>query len=301
MRTFEVPEAVRKRLRANGSQSWLEALPGLVAGLERDWNISVEGAPFDGGSEAFVSPATMADGTPAILKLLIPREDAVSCHEITALRLAKGEGCALLYREDVQRNAMLMERLGRPLAHSGLPMPRKLQLMCEAAQRLWRPAAGAGLPTGAEKGRWLVDYITASWERLGRPCSERAVEFAVACTERRIAAHDDERAVLVHGDIHEWNALEAAGEYKLIDPDGLLAEREYDIGVIARLEAAESVRAHPTGLAERLAAITGCDATAVREWAAAERLSTAFVCTGMDFQPLGRECLAAAEAAALSG
>jgi streptomycin 6-kinase len=34
---------------------------------------------------------------------------------------------------------------------------------------------------------------------------------ALACAERRVAAHDDERAVLVHGDAHEWNALQAPG------------------------------------------------------------------------------------------
>jgi len=27
---------------------------------------------------------------------------------------------------------------------------------------------------------------------------------ALACAELRVAAHDDERAVLVHGDVHEW-------------------------------------------------------------------------------------------------
>lgn len=298
MRTFELPEAVQKRLRANGRETWIESLPELVASLERDWEISVEGEAFVGGSEALVSCATMADGTPAILKVLIPREDAVSATEAIALRLANGEGCARMYREDAARNAMLLERLGPPLAESGLPREKQLEVMCRAAQRLWRPAADAGLPTGAEKGRWLVDYISTQWELLGRPCSERAVEFALKCTERRIAAHDDERGVLVHGDIHEFNALQAGDSYKLIDPDGLLAEPEYDLGVIARQEPAESLLADPLGLARRLAGLTGRDATAIHEWAAAERLSTAFVCTGMDFQPLGRNSLAAAEAAA---
>jgi streptomycin 6-kinase len=50
-----------------------------------------------------------------------------------------------------------------------------------------------------------------------------------------MAAHDDERAVLVHGDVHEWNALQApGGGFKLVDPDGLVAEPEYDLGVLMR-------------------------------------------------------------------
>jgi streptomycin 6-kinase len=42
----------------------------------------------------------------------------------------------------------------------------------------------------------------------------------------------------VHGDVHQWNALEAPADveqgFKLVDPDGLLAEAEYDLGVIMR-------------------------------------------------------------------
>ena len=47
-----------------------------------------------------------------------------------------------------------------------------------------------------------------TWEELDRPCSERAVDHALACAAHRIEANDDERAVLVHGDVHQWNALE---------------------------------------------------------------------------------------------
>lgn len=301
MRTFELPEAVRKRLRANGSEEWLASLPELVAGLEREWDINVEGSAFFGGSEALVSPATMADGTPAILKVLIPRDDEVAAHEITAMRLGNGEGCARMYRDDPERRAMLLERLGKPLAESGLPPDERLDILCGAAMRLWRPASGAGLPTGAEKGRWLIDFIQETWEELGRPCSERAVTHALSVVKRRIAAHEVERSVLVHGDIHEWNALESPDGYKLIDPDGLLAEPEYDIGVIAREETAESIRNSPQGLSRRLAALTNLDADAIREWAAGERLSTALVCTKASFQPTGRNLLAAAEAAAEAG
>ena len=63
---------------------------------------------------------------------------------------------------------------------------------------------------------------------------ERTIEHALASAERRIDAHDDERSVLVHGDVHQWNALEADGGYGSADPDGLLAEAEYDMGVLMR-------------------------------------------------------------------
>jgi streptomycin 6-kinase len=66
----EVPETVRAFARAAGADGWLAALPGLVARLERDWRITV-GAVYPDATEAFVAAATLADGTPAVLKLLI--------------------------------------------------------------------------------------------------------------------------------------------------------------------------------------------------------------------------------------
>jgi len=42
--------------------------------------------------------------------------------------------------------------------------------------------------------------------------------------------------VLLHGDVHQWNTLQAGVDWKLVDPDGLLAEPEADLGVLMREE-----------------------------------------------------------------
>jgi hypothetical protein len=136
--------------------------------------------------------------------------------------------------------ALLLERLGRPLHQLGLPPARRHEILCATAERVWHPAPGSGLPTGADKGRWLAGYIEITWAELDRPCSERVIEHALACAARRVAAHDDERAVLVHGDVHQWNVLGTPdGGFKLVDPDGLLAEAEYDLGILMREDPVE--------------------------------------------------------------
>ncbi len=160
---------------------------------------------------------------------------------------------------------------------------------------MWRPAPGCGLPTGADKGRWLVDFITTTWEELGRPCSERAVDHALACAGRRIDAHDDERAVLVHGDVHQWNALEWESGFKLVDPDGLLAEAEYDLGIIMREDPLELLDGDPHERARWLALRSGLDATAIWEWGVVERVSTGLLGTNVGLQPVARQMLAAAD------
>jgi streptomycin 6-kinase len=292
-----VPQAVRNRALAAGAGPWLDGLAGLVQALEREWSLTV-GRAYGGGTESFVARARLDDGTPAVLKLLVPRAlDGVDAarHEITALRLADGDGCARLLRHDATRGALLLEQLGPSLFELALPARRRHEILCATAARVWRRAPGCGLPTGAEKGRWLVEFITTRWEQLDRPCSARAVDHAVACAGRRVAAHDDERAVLVHGDVHQWNALATGPGFKLVDPDGLLAEAEYDLGILMREDPVELLAGDARARARWLADRTGLDATAIWEWGAVERVSTGLVCTEVDLQPIGREMLAVAD------
>jgi streptomycin 6-kinase len=290
-----VSPAVRNKALAEGAGRWLRDLPDLVAELEGEWSITV-GRSYEDTTEAFVAEATLADGTPAVLKLLIDRPGDHARNEITVLRLAGGEGCARLLRDDVARGALLEERLGRSLHQLTLPIARRHEILCSAAARVWRPAPGCALATGADKGRKLADSIPAAWEELGRPCSERAIADALSCLARRIAAHDDERAVLVHGDVHEWNALEAAGGgFKLVDPDGLLAEAEYDMGVLMREDPLELLHGDPRERARWLAARCALDATAIWEWGVAERVATGLMLTKIELQPVGRQMLVTAD------
>jgi streptomycin 6-kinase len=299
----QVPVVVRNKAELAGADGWLRDLPDLIDALAREWSITV-GPVFEDATEGFVARVSFPDGTPAVLKVLIPRSyspDAAR-NEITALRLADGDGCAKLLRGDVERGALLLELLGPSMHELGLPIEARHEILCSCASRLWlrRPTPDCGLPTGADKGRWLISYITRTWAELDRPCSERAVSYALACAARRVAAHDDSRAVLVHGDVHEWNALRAGSGFKLVDPDGLLAEPEYDLGVMMREDPAELLAGDPRARARWLAARCGLDATAVWEWGAAERVSTGLLLTGIGLQPVGRQMLAAADRVAMS-
>ncbi len=291
----EIPRLVRDRALVAGNARWLEDVPRIVRSLEREWGIEV-GATLEGGSEGFVALARQQDGTPAVLKLM--PDLAAGVHELTVLRLANGEGCARLLRDDPARGAMLLEKLGRPLAQLDRSPAEELEILCASVSRLWRPAPDSGLPTGSAKGRWLVEFMTATWEQVDRPCSRRSLDHALACAERRIDAFDAERAVLVHGDVHAANALEADVGFKLIDPDGLLADAEYDLGILIREDSLALMGNDPFARSRWLAARTGRDATAIWEWSVVERLSTGLTCTQIGLQPLGRELLAVADALA---
>jgi streptomycin 6-kinase len=288
----DVPAVVREKALAVGAGAWLEALPELVRSIEADWDVVV-GPAFPFSTVAFVAEAVRADGTPVVLKLIVPRETGAAAREIAVLRLTNGEGCALLLRDDPSRGALLLERLGRPLSELGLPPRARHEILVAAASRVWRPAHDSGLPTGTDKARWLAGFVERMWEETGRPCSRRVVDHALACAERRRRAHRGEKAVLVHGDVHQWNALEAgAGAYKLVDPDGLLVEPEYDLGILMREDPLDG------DLHERadwLARRTGLDEAAIWEWGVVERVSTGLLGTRVDLQPVARQMLEAAE------
>ncbi|HEX2857707.1 MAG TPA: aminoglycoside phosphotransferase family protein [Propionibacteriaceae bacterium] len=292
-----IPEVLRHHAVAAGAERWLAELPSLVERLEHEWGISV-GRPFATATQAYVAEARTRDGRPVVLRILIPLNGDWAQHEITALRLAGGHGCVELLEAEPEFGALLLERLGPPLFDLGLPIVRRHEILCDTAASFWRPAPDCGLPTGADRARTLQAYVTETWEALGRPCTERAVEDAVTCAGRRAAAHNDERAVLVHGDVHQLNTLQAGAEFKLIDPDGLLAEPECDLGTVMRGDPVELVQGEPQERARRLAARTGLDPTAIWEWGVLERVVSGLHCTRIGLQPLGRQTLAAADAVA---
>jgi streptomycin 6-kinase len=292
--TIDVPASLRKARTAAGETAWLDALPELVAEMASQWSLAI-GRACDGfGMNALVVEATTAGGEAAVLKLAPPADAEKIGFEATVLRLADGDGCARLLDADVDRRALLLERLGPSMWDLDVPRRERHELLLAAAMRLWRPVdPGVSLRRGSERAQVMIDRLPEVWEQSGRACSERVLRDAIACGERRAAAHDDERAVLCHGDLHELNALRAGdGTFKLIDPEGVIAEREYDLGVIMR-NAPGDDDLHER--ADWLASATGCDRTAIWEWGTIERVLSGLWCRVVDHQPHGDKQLADAE------
>jgi len=292
---WDIPEVVRNKAITVGAESWLAELPELVSHFEQAWNFSI-GAVYDGGTEAFVAEANEASGRLAVVKLLIPRNGINPAREIAVLERAGGRSCAELYRSDAHAGAMLIERLGPSLFDLGVSFEQRREVLADLATKFWRPPTGMDLPSGEVKAAWLSNAVELWWHELGEPCSRRAVDHALDCAAKRGAAHATADPVLVHGDIHQWNALRSSTGFKLVDPDGLVAEPEYDLGVLMREDPLELLadgdpRSRSTWLANR----TGCDEQAIWEWGVVERVSTGLIASKIDLQPVGAEMLHAAD------
>ena len=273
----------RHRLTAMGDpgRAWVDALPDLLAELERRWSITL-GRAMPGGSGSYVATARRADGSAAAVKVAVAEEGWAD--QVATLERAEGRGYVRLLDVDPARRAMLLERLGRPLDRTGWSPDRQLGCLADTLALAWQDADGVRPDHGADKASRLGTFIEESWSRLGEPVSERVVQQALRYAERR-AAEATTDLVVVHGDPHAGNLLAvrqprpgAETGYVFVDPDGFVADRAYDLGVVLRdwnrwLLGADARRT-AEGFCAVLAERSGIAEQRIWEWGFLERVST---------------------------
>jgi len=283
---LDVQPVVRQKAEHLGVRGtkWLARLPRLVSDLERQWSITV-GDPFSGGTSSYVCRAITRNGGAAVLKLSLPDDgfrDAVRL-----LEAANGHGYVRLLAHDTERYAVLQEALGTPMDTLELTPEQQMRALGQTLRQAWTVPRwdNATVEPATEKAAQLGQLVGRLWESLGRPCSERVRDQAIAYSASRAAAFDLDRCVVVHGDPHPGNALRvstpragAESGFVFVDPDGFLADPAYDLGVVLRdwsphlLAGDASALAH--GYCRLLATATGVDETAIWEWGFLERVST---------------------------
>jgi streptomycin 6-kinase len=178
----------------------------------------------------------------------------------------------------------LQERLGRPLDSLGLAVEAQIDIIVATLRRGWhRIPDDAAVRSGADQARFLRRFIHERWLELDPPCSPRTLQRAEEYTLTREAAFDPATSVLIHGDAHPANVLEADSDdaspsFKLIDPDGMRSEPAHDLAIPLRdwtdeLLAGDAVDLG-LGWCAQLASGSGVPAQAIWEWAFVERVST---------------------------
>ena len=297
---LNVPDVVRQVAVSRGPEGaiWLRDLGEIVADLERRWGVRV-GRTLNGGTASFVAEARTADGALVVLKIACPGSSPMAS-EAHTLIAAAGRGYVRAYRYDAGYDALLLERLGRPLHELGLPIDSQIEIICRVLRDAWMiPFEGLHLISGADKAKALGDLIEETWSPLGRPCSERAYETAMAYAEIRSEAFREETSVLAHGDAHGWNTLRVPGRgrsaFKFIDPDGLVAERAYDLSIPMREWTVELLAGDPVVVGRRrcalLSRLGAVDPEPIWQWAMLERVSNGLLLLREGLTDLGVECL----------
>jgi len=190
------------------------------------------------------------------------------------------------------------------VATLGWPPERQIDALCSTLLQAWRPAQDASSAVLRAKADALGELVARLWEEQSRPCSTRVVDRALAYARHR--ADDRADPVVVHGDPHPGNLLQvraaragAKSGFVFVDPDGFIAPRAYDLGVVVRdwcpqLSVGDA-KALAWGHCARAAARTGVAARAVWEWGFLERVSSGLYARSLGLAEIGDPFLATAE------
>lgn len=228
-----VPAALARNVVENwgdAGRDWLGRLPALIGDVTRDWRLT-PGDPYL-LSFSWVAPVTRADGTPAVLKLVVPGPDLR--REVDALRAYGGNGAVRLLADDPERGAVLLERAdpGTP-ATALVPHDdeRATAVLVEAGRRLHRPPPpDCPLPYLGDEGRRWFDAHLRRFPG-DDPLPRRVVEQAARIFDDLCG--DAAERVVLHGDLHHDNVLRAGREpWLVIDPHGYAGDPGYDCGAL---------------------------------------------------------------------
>jgi streptomycin 6-kinase len=221
--TVRIPPQLEANRRL-GAQwgSWLDLLPGRVADLLEEWELTRDGAVAHGACSV-VLPVRTPGGRPAMLKVGLP--DLEHEHEHLALQRWGGNGAVRLLRADPHRFALLLERL-HPEDLTEVWDLEACQVVAGLYGRLHVPA----LP----QLRPLTEFIAQWTDDLGRlarraPLPRRMVEQAISLGNDFVA-DDASVGTVIHGDLHYENVLAADREpWLVIDPKPMSGDPHYEV------------------------------------------------------------------------
>ena len=235
----------------NNSEDWLNNLPYLVGRLELAWGIQV-GSLFPDLSYNAVYHATLANGTPAVLKIGPPNPEFSS--EIAALRVFNGRGAVRILRADPSAAALLLERVTpgdslhavvddaeatRIAAHA----MRDLHALTEPTPYRTQGVPGPGRGLDPSTGDLKVFPNLEVWCRaLGNlrtrsggetcPIPSKTLDEAESLLEELLATAS--ARVLLHGDFHHGNLLRSEDGWTAIDPKGVIGDPAFEVGTFLR-------------------------------------------------------------------
>ncbi len=272
-----VAEAERRRAISDRDLSApVQHFAAVMRPVCRRWDLTVEGW-LDGGAGTPPLAVRRPDGSAAVLKIAEPGALDVATR---VMRADGGRAYAHVLAWDPGRGALLLERLGHDLWNESTTLDDQGEVLVPLLQEAWRVPMSSGRPFES-KASGLLSILADLGARYGT----HHEDVLVVATEYASELASSERPeVVCHGDPHAGNVLRRAAGWALIDPDGFVGERAYDLGVVMRDACREIVAAearHPGSARSllreqcgRLADLADVDPERVWRWGFVERVTT---------------------------
>jgi streptomycin 6-kinase len=272
-----VAEAERRRgISDRDVSASVRHFRAVVRGVCHEWGLTVE-RWLEGGAGTPPLAVTRSDGSSAVLKIAEPGALDTAASVMSA---GEGHGYARVLAWEPDRGALLLERLGHDLWTETSALGGQGRVLVPLLQQAWRVPLHRGRPFQS-KASVLLTILSELGPRYG---ARHADALAVATEYAEGLAVSERAEVVCHGDPHGGNVLRRGEGWALIDPDGFVGERAYDLGVVIRdacfeIADAEAARAGAGRRllreeSRRLSELADADPERVWRWGFVERVTT---------------------------
>ena len=272
MSGWEVPRNLLRAVESGDPDSvqrrWLASLPGIVAGLAREWSLAEVARPFQpGGTTAWVAEARTGGGEPVVLKVGWRHEEAL--HEADGLRVWDGEGAVRLLDARVfgHTSALLVEacRPGTPL--SVLPEAEQDGIVAKLLPRLWisPPKAHPFRTLQSMCDSWAEEFDERLEATRGCAGALDAGIVRAGIDLLRELPSTAVRQVVLCTDLHAGNILAAEREpWLIVDPKPYVGDPTFD--VLQHLLNCDRLTSQPAAFLRRMAHLLDLDPGRLRAW-----------------------------------
>ncbi|MEV7949195.1 aminoglycoside phosphotransferase family protein [Streptomyces rubiginosohelvolus] len=206
-------------------RAWIAGLPALAADLLERWQLRRDGAVLS-GQASLVLPVLRPDGTRAVLKLQLPREETTAA--LIGLRAWNGDGMVRLLDHDPASSSMLLERLDGARTLASIDDDDvAMGILADLHARLVAVPAPQGLRGLGEVAAAMLEQVPQAVARLNDP-ADRDLLRGWASAVGELADEPGDR--LLHWDLHYDNVLAAQREpWIAIDPEPLAGDPGFDL------------------------------------------------------------------------
>lgn len=232
---MEITDEYRNKIEllcGDDGKKWLSSLPDQVYYYEQKWNIKTSG-PYP-LSYNYVCPAINSDGQKAVLKLSFPNNHEFKT-EIAALKRFPEEVAIQILEEDLEKGSVLLEQAipGSPVAKI-TPDENQIHFVSQVVKKLHKPIDERDknlFPSVADWAKIFDRYIEKDLNSSGLVPRDLVDLGKGILTE---FLQEEKEQCLLHGDLHNDNILQSNRGWLVIDPKGLVGEREFELGAYLR-------------------------------------------------------------------
>jgi streptomycin 6-kinase len=251
---------------------WLARLPTIIEQCARQWNLTAL-TPYTNLTYNYVLAGMMRD-RPIVLKLRCDHKALEK--EVTALHAFENHGCVHIIEHNKALDALLLERLmpGNSLVSL---FPHHDATATRIASGLLHTLHQVPLPSST---------IFPTLEQVIPPFDTKPTPLAPFIAQARKLRQQllstQSQQVFLHGDFHHDNIL-SSGErtWHVIDPEGIIGDPVYDLGVFIRnplkqLANASNANTLVYNRMHDCATLLGYDRQRIHDWTYLQTVASAY-------------------------